>query len=82
MKFLIDAGVGKKVEEVLKMKGHDVKSILNINPTSTDLSILELAINRTQKIAATVSFYIFQNLLQGICKSPNLFKSIIKWHRS
>ena len=44
MKFLIDAGVGKKVEEALKNKGHDVKSILDLNAAITDLSILELAL--------------------------------------
>ncbi|MDB5209143.1 MAG: hypothetical protein JWR72_4218 [Flavisolibacter sp.] len=45
MKFLIDAGVGKKVEEMLQLKGHDVKSILDINPAMNDLSILQIALS-------------------------------------
>lgn len=44
MKFLIDAGVGKKASDILKMKGHDVKSILDIDPEMTDLFILRLAL--------------------------------------
>jgi predicted nuclease of predicted toxin-antitoxin system len=44
MKFLIDAGVGKKACDILKTKGYDVKSILDIDPAMTDLSILQLAL--------------------------------------
>jgi predicted nuclease of predicted toxin-antitoxin system len=50
MKFIIDARVGKKVEEILKIKGRDVKSILDINPASADLSILQLAITEKRII--------------------------------
>lgn len=43
MKFLIDVGVGKSVEQTLRMKGYDVKSILDADPEMSDLSILQLA---------------------------------------
>ena len=39
-----------------KKKGYDVKSILDINPTSTDLSILELAITE-KRIIITMDKY-------------------------
>ncbi len=42
MKFLIDVGVGEKVEEILKSKGYDAKSVLDADPMS-DLAILQLA---------------------------------------
>jgi predicted nuclease of predicted toxin-antitoxin system len=43
MKFLIDVGVGKKVEEILKSKGYDAKSVLDVDPEMSDLAILQLA---------------------------------------
>jgi len=44
MKFLIDVGVGKKVELFLKSENHDVKSVREINPSLSDFDILQIAI--------------------------------------
>jgi len=43
MKFLIDVGAGKKVEEILNSKGYDAKSVLDVNPEMSDLAIFQLA---------------------------------------
>jgi len=43
LKFLVDVGVGRKVEKWLRDNGYDVKSILDINPRMTDDKILEIA---------------------------------------
>jgi predicted nuclease of predicted toxin-antitoxin system len=45
MKFLIDAGVGKKVEEFLKDSGYDVKSMRLIDIRAKDVDILGLAVS-------------------------------------
>jgi len=43
LKFLVDVGVGRKVENWLIENGYDVKSILDINPRMSDKNILEIA---------------------------------------
>ncbi|MBI4688664.1 MAG: DUF5615 family PIN-like protein [Nitrospirae bacterium] len=43
MKFLVDVGVGKKVERWLKENGYDVKSVRDINPKEKDAEILNFA---------------------------------------
>jgi predicted nuclease of predicted toxin-antitoxin system len=44
LKFLVDIGVGKKVEKWLEENGYDVKAVRNINPKAKDSEILNLAI--------------------------------------
>lgn len=44
MKFVLDVGVGKKVENYLRDEGHEVISILNVNPSMKDDAILEIAV--------------------------------------
>jgi predicted nuclease of predicted toxin-antitoxin system len=43
LKFLVDAGVGKAVEEWLRKSGCDTKSVREINPQAKDAEILHLA---------------------------------------
>lgn len=43
MKFLIDIGVGKSVEEWFKTNGYDVKSVRDIDSRAKDADILKLA---------------------------------------
>ena len=44
MKFLVDVGVSKKVEQWLKENGYDVKAVRDINPKAGDSEILHIAI--------------------------------------
>jgi len=41
--FLIDVGVGKKVESHLADHGHDVKPVRSINPSMSDRDMIRLA---------------------------------------
>jgi len=50
MKFLIDAGVGKKVEEFLRGEKYEVKSMRDINIRSKDSDILKLAVSEGRMI--------------------------------
>ena len=43
MRFLRDVGVGKIVEQMLTSMGHDVQSMIDINPNASDISILQKA---------------------------------------
>lgn len=43
VRFLIDVGVGKKVEEWLKADGYDVKTVRSIDPKARDVEILKIA---------------------------------------
>jgi len=50
MKFLIDVGVGKKVEEWFKENNYDVKCVRDINIHSKDKDILRLAASENRMI--------------------------------
>ncbi len=43
LKFLIDVGVGEKVEKWLSTQGYDTKSIRDLDPRMPDEEILKLA---------------------------------------
>lgn len=43
LKFLVDVGVGKKVEEWLKENRYDVKTVRSIDPRAKDAEILKMA---------------------------------------
>ena len=43
LKFLIDVGVGRKVEEYLTKQGHDVATIRDIDPRMSDSDIIRLS---------------------------------------
>jgi len=44
LKFLVDVGVGKKVEKWLIENGYDAKFVRDINPKAKDSEILSIAI--------------------------------------
>ena len=50
MKFLVDLGVGKKVEKWLQEKGYDVKSVRDINPEAKDSEVLHLAVAENRMV--------------------------------
>lgn len=43
LKFIIDVGVGKKVEDFLYKSGYDVLSAREINPSMSDIKIIGIA---------------------------------------
>ena len=45
MKFIVDVGVGRGVEDFLKENGFDVKTVRDINPKAKDSEILQIAVN-------------------------------------
>ena len=44
IKFLIDVGVGKKVEDFLNNEGFNIRAIRDINPRMNDKEVLNLAV--------------------------------------
>jgi len=50
LKFLVDVGVGKKVEKWLLENGYDVKSVRDINPKAKDSEILNLAVLESRMV--------------------------------
>ncbi len=43
LRFIIDTGVGKSVEDWLREQGYDVKSVTDIDPRMPDKEILKIA---------------------------------------
>ncbi len=43
LKFLVDVGVGKKVEQYLQEQGYDTKNVMSINSRMPGLDIIHLA---------------------------------------
>jgi len=43
LKFLVDVGVGRKVEGWLRENGYDVSAVRNIDPKTKDVDILKIA---------------------------------------
>ncbi|MDP2753719.1 MAG: DUF5615 family PIN-like protein [Nitrospirota bacterium] len=50
LNFLVDVGVGKKVEEWLKENGYDVKTVRSIDPKAKDTEILKIAISESRMV--------------------------------
>jgi len=50
LKFLIDVGVGKKVEKWLAENDHDIKCMRDINPKAGDSEILRLAVTEDRMV--------------------------------
>ncbi len=44
LRFMVDVGVGKKVERWLREAGYDVAAVREINPRASDNDILKLAV--------------------------------------
>ena len=53
MKLLIDVGAGKAVENWLKIQGHDVLPVRELDPRMPDLNILTLAV-REERMVVTM----------------------------
>ena len=49
-KFLVDMGVGKKVEEWLSLNNYDIKTIRDIDPRMKDIDVLKLAVNQKRMV--------------------------------
>lgn len=43
IKFLVDVGVGKSVENYLREKGYDIKTVRDIDPAMRDEKIIQIA---------------------------------------
>lgn len=48
LRFLVDIGVGKKVEAWLANNGYDSKSIRDLNPRMPDQEVLQLAVTEAR----------------------------------
>ena len=53
LKFLVDVGVGRKVEQWLSDSDHDVKTVRAIDPKMPDHAILQIAA-RENRIVVTM----------------------------
>ncbi len=43
LKFMVDVGVGEKVEQWIRGQGYDVKAVRSIDPKAEDAEILKMA---------------------------------------
>ena len=50
LKFLVDVGVGKKIELFLKEKGYNTKTVRTIDPQMSDEEIIRLLLNENRMI--------------------------------
>lgn len=50
IKFLVDVGVGKKVEDWLRKKGYDTNTVRDIDPKAQDAEILHLAVSEGRTV--------------------------------
>ena len=50
LKFLVDVGVGKKVEHWLIEHGYGISSVRDINPRMLDSEILKIAVSENRMI--------------------------------
>jgi len=50
LKFLVDVGVSKKVEQWLRNHGYDIKSVRDINPRMSDKEILKIAASERRMV--------------------------------
>jgi len=50
LKLLVDVGVGKAIENWLKIQGHDVLAVRELNPRMQDLNILGLAVQEKRLV--------------------------------
>ena len=50
LKFLIDVGVGKKVEKWFVNQGYDIKCVRDIDPRMLDKEILKIAVSEKRMV--------------------------------
>jgi predicted nuclease of predicted toxin-antitoxin system len=48
LRFLVDVGVGRKVERWLIENGYDVSAVRDTNPKASDIDILEKAVSESR----------------------------------
>jgi predicted nuclease of predicted toxin-antitoxin system len=50
LKFLVDVGVGRAVEDALRSHCYDMKAVRDSNPRATDTDILEVAVSEGRMV--------------------------------
>ncbi len=50
LKFLVDVGVGKKVEQWLQKRGYDIKAVRDVDPRMEDRDILGMAVAEARMV--------------------------------
>ena len=50
LKFLVDVGVGKAVEDSLRSHGYDMKAVRDIDPSAKDCDILDSAVSEGRMV--------------------------------
>jgi predicted nuclease of predicted toxin-antitoxin system len=50
LKFLVDVGVSKKVENWLKNQGYDAKCVRDLNPRMPDIELLKIAASENRAV--------------------------------
>lgn len=50
LKFLVDVGVGRAVENLLRSLGYDTKAVRDIDPGARDCDILEVAVSEDRMV--------------------------------
>ena len=50
VKFLVDVGVGKKIENWLRENGYDTRAVRDIDPNAHDAEILRLAVSESRTV--------------------------------
>ncbi len=50
LKFLVDVGVSKKVEDWLRNQGYDVKCARDLDPRMLDMEILKIAVSENRMV--------------------------------
>lgn len=48
--FLVDVGVGRAVEDLLRSLGYDIKAVRDINPSAKDCDILAIAVSESRMV--------------------------------
>ena len=76
LKFLVDVGVGKKVELLLKEQGYDTRTVRTIDPQMHDEEIVRLAFLEDRMIITFVICYTCMyaaGIKNGCIRSPTPF---------
>jgi predicted nuclease of predicted toxin-antitoxin system len=50
LKFLVDVGVGRAVEDLVRSLGYDMKAVRDINPSAKDCDILDIAVSEGRMV--------------------------------
>jgi len=67
LKFLVDVGVGKKVEQYLKDEGYDTKAVRDIDPQMEDKDIICIAASEDRMVITMDKDFgelVYHSLLQ------------------